>query len=70
MTSTAIWYWEEDANRKAAQEELIKQARGATPMRLAEGAARTAIEQSFAMPLKAAGIDATVTARFAGAPAG
>lgn len=53
------------ANRKAAQEELIKQARGATPMRLAEGAARTAIEQSFAMPLKAAGIDATVTARFA-----
>lgn len=56
------------ANRKAAQEELIKQARGATPMRLAEGAARTAIEQSFAMPLKAAGIDATVTARFAGRP--
>ena len=58
------------ANRKAAQEELIRQARGSTPMRLAEGAARTAIEQSFAMPLKAAGIDATVTARFAGAPAG
>ena len=56
------------ANRKAAQEELIKQARGATPMRLAEGAARTAIEQSFAMPLKAAGIDATVTARFAARP--
>ncbi|WP_188238216.1 DUF4230 domain-containing protein [Sphingopyxis sp. LK2115] len=52
------------ANRKAAQEELIRQARGATPMRLAEGAARAAIEQSFAMPLKAAGIDATVTARF------
>ncbi|SNS55909.1 DUF4230 domain-containing protein [Sphingopyxis indica] len=58
------------ANRKAAQAELIKQARGATPMRLAEGAARNAIEQSFAMPLRAAGIDATVTARFAGAPAG
>ncbi|MFN4356003.1 DUF4230 domain-containing protein [Sphingopyxis alaskensis] len=52
------------ANRKAAQEELIRQARGATPMRLAEGAARAAIEQSFAMPLKAVGIDATVTARF------
>lgn len=54
------------ANRKAAQEELIKQAKGSTPMRLAEGAARAAIEQSFAMPLKAAGIDAKVTARFAG----
>lgn len=54
------------ANRKAAQDELIKQAKGATPMRLAKGAARTAVEQSFAMPLKAAGIDAKVTARFAG----
>jgi len=57
------------ANRKAAQEELIKQAKGPTPMRLAQGAARTAIEQSFAMPLKAAGIDAKVTARFADTPA-
>lgn len=52
------------ANRKAGQAELIKQAKSATPMRLAEAAARSAIEQSFAMPLKAAGIDATVTARF------
>ncbi|MBF6873301.1 hypothetical protein HN308_20165, partial [Acinetobacter baumannii] len=58
------------ANRKRAQEELIKQAKGATPMRLAQRAARTAVEQSFAMPLKAAGIDASVTARFADAPAG
>ena len=58
------------ANRKRAQEELIKQAKGATPMRLAQGAARTAVEQSFAMPLKAAGIDAKVTARFANASAG
>lgn len=52
------------ADRKAGQAELIRQARGDTPMRLAENAARTAIEQSFAMPLKAAGIDAKVTARF------
>jgi len=58
------------ANRKRAQEELIAQAKGPTPMRLAQGAARTAVEQSFAMPLKAAGIDAKVTARFAGAPTG
>ena len=58
------------ANRKRAQEELIKQAKGATPMRLAQGAARAAVEQSFAMPLKAAGIDAKVTARFANASAG
>ena len=58
------------ANRKRAQEELISQAKDATPMRLAQGAARAAVEQSFAMPLKAAGIDARVTARFADAPAG
>lgn len=58
------------ANRKAAQAELIKQAKGTTPMRLAQGAARTAVEQSFAMPLKAAGIDAKVTARFAASPVG
>ena len=57
------------ANRKAAQEELIKQAKGTVPMRLAKGAARTAVEQSFAMPLKAAGIEAKVTARFADDPA-
>ena len=57
------------ANRKAAQEELIKQAKGTTPMRLAQGAARAAVEQSFAMPLKAAGIDAKVTARVADGPA-
>ena len=56
------------ANRKAAQDELIKQAKGTTPMRLAQGAARNAVEQSFAMPLKAAGIDAKVTARFANTP--
>jgi hypothetical protein len=52
------------ANRKAAQAELIKQAKGATPLRLARGAARNAIEQSFAMPLRAAGIDAKVKAIF------
>lgn len=53
------------ANRLAAQAELIKQAKGTTPMRLARVAARNAIEQSFAMPLRAAGIDATVKAVFA-----
>lgn len=57
------------ANRTAAQDELIKQAKGTTPMRLARGAARNAVEQSFAMPLKAAGIDAKVMARFAADPA-
>jgi ABC-type amino acid transport substrate-binding protein len=52
------------ANRQRGQQELIRQARQALPMRLARDAARRAIERSFAMPLKAAGIDAAVAARF------
>lgn len=56
----------DDANRRAAQRELLAQARGAVPLRLARGAAIRAVEQSFAMPLAAAGIDANVTVRFAG----
>jgi hypothetical protein len=52
------------ANRAAGQAELVRQAREALPMRLAQDAARRAIERSFAMPLKAAGIEATVVARF------
>jgi hypothetical protein len=52
------------ANRKAGQAELVEQAHDALPMRLAAEAARSAIERSFAMPLKAAGVDATVVARF------
>jgi hypothetical protein len=54
------------ANRKRGQEELIKQAKGEVPMRLARDATRGAIERSFAMPLRAAGIKATVVAKFAG----
>ncbi|CAN5179512.1 hypothetical protein BH10PSE12_BH10PSE12_20710 [soil metagenome] len=54
------------ANRKRGQDELIRQARGEVPMRLAHDATRSAIERSFAMPLRAAGIKATVVATFAG----
>ncbi|MET0363008.1 MAG: DUF4230 domain-containing protein, partial [Sphingobium sp.] len=52
------------ANRQRGQGELLAQARGAVPMRLARDAARGAIERSFAMPLRAAGIEARVTAQF------
>ena len=52
------------ANRKAGQEELVRQAREETPMRLAKEATRRAVERSFAMPLKAAGIDANVSVYF------
>ena len=57
-------------NRKAGQAELLRQARDPLPLRLARDAARSAIARSFAMPLRAAGVDATVTVRFAGEPAG
>jgi hypothetical protein len=56
----------DSANKDAGKAELVRQARDALPMRLARDAARNAIERSFAMPLRAAGLDATVSARFAG----
>ena len=52
------------ANRKAGQRELLNQARGPTPVKLARDATRRAIERSFAMPLKAAGLDAKVAVYF------
>jgi hypothetical protein len=58
----------DDANKAAGQAELVRQARDALPMRLAREAARNAIARSFVMPLKAAGLDAAVTAKFAGEP--
>jgi hypothetical protein len=53
------------ANRQRGQQELVRQARAGLPMRLAREAAKRVVERSFAMPLKAAGIDAQVEARFA-----
>ena len=56
----------DDANRAAAVNDLRKQASAEVPMRLAREAARSAIERSFTLPLKAAGFDnAKVVARFA-----
>lgn len=56
------------ANRRAGQAELVRQARVGTPMKLAKDATRRAVESSFAMPLRAAGIDASVKVRFADDP--
>lgn len=54
----------DNANRKAATDALLGQARESVPMRLASDAAARAVERSFIMPLKAAGIDAKVTTTF------
>ena len=54
------------ANRRAGQAELLRQAAGPVPMSFARDATRRAIAHSFALPLRAAGLDATVRVRFAG----
>ena len=58
----------DEANRRAGQAELVRQAREPTMIRLARDATRRAVERSFAMPLRAAGVDATVKVRFADEP--
>lgn len=54
----------DQANRRSAQDELMRQARERTPMSQARNAAMRTVARSFAMPLRAAGIDASVAVRF------
>ena len=54
----------DQAVRRGAQEELMRQARERTPTGLARNAAMRAVARTFAMPLRAAGIDASVAVRF------
>lgn len=54
----------DQANRKKGVAELAKQAENPLQMRLARNAARRAVETSFALPLRAAGLDAKVDAFF------
>lgn len=68
MTLTDARETLDSANRSAGQAELMKQARAAPMMNMAKDATRRAVERSFAMPLKAAGIDAAVNVRFADDP--
>lgn len=55
----------DDANRAKGQEELVRQANGQVPMKLARDAFKRAIAQNFQVPLRAAGLDAKVEAYFA-----
>jgi hypothetical protein len=52
------------ANRRSAQDELMRQARARTPTRLAQDAAMRIVARAFALPLRSAGIDASVAVRF------
>ena len=53
------------ANRRAGQAELLRQARAPAMIGMARDATRRAVERSFALPLRATGIDAKVSVRFA-----
>lgn len=50
--------------RREAQDDLMRQARATAPMQLARDAAMRDVARSFAMPLRAAGIEASVAVRF------
>ncbi len=52
------------ANRQAAQDELMRQAREPRPMQLARGAAMRDVARAFALPLRASGVEASVAVRF------
>ena len=54
----------DQANRRSAQEELMRQARERTPTGQARNAAMRAVARTFAMPIRASGIDASVAVRF------
>jgi Protein of unknown function (DUF4230) len=54
----------DQANNRSAQDELMRQARARNPTQAARNAAMRIVARSFAMPLRSAGIDASVAVRF------
>jgi hypothetical protein len=54
----------DEANRRLAREDLMRQARAAVPMNAAREAAMRIVGRGFALPLRANGIDASVSVRF------
>ncbi|MDP1028120.1 DUF4230 domain-containing protein [Sphingomonas sp. KR1UV-12] len=58
----------DEANRRAGQTELLRQASQPAMIRLARDATRRAVENNFALPLRAAGVEAKVQVAFADEP--
>jgi hypothetical protein len=54
----------DESNRQSAQDELMRQAREPRAMQLARGAAMRDVARAFALPLRSAGIEASVAVRF------
>jgi len=55
----------DQANRQAGLQQLTEQARQPLPMRLARESAKRTVARNFALPLRAAGVEANVEVRFA-----
>ena len=54
----------DEANRRLASEELMRQARAPAPLGAARDSAMRMVARGFALPLRAAGIEASVSVRF------
>ena len=61
MTLTDVERLLDQSNRAKAKSDVITQAKAPTMIKLAEDATALAISNNFALPLKAAGVDAKVT---------
>lgn len=65
MTLTDVEKLLDAENREKAKQDVLAQARSETTMKLAREASVRAVTNSFAMPLRAAGVDAVVQVEFA-----
>jgi hypothetical protein len=54
----------DESNRLAAERELMRQARAPQPLAAAREAAMRMVARGFALPLRAAGVEASVSVRF------
>ena len=64
MTLTDVERLLDQSNRAKAKADVITQAKAAPMIKLAQEATIRAVSHGFALPLKAAGVEATVTAEF------
>ena len=64
MTLTDVERILDQSNRAKAKADVIAQAKAPTMIKLAQDATARAIEHSFALPLKAAGVEANVKVEF------
>jgi hypothetical protein len=64
MTLTDVEKLLDQSNRAQVRSDMLEQAQGKTTMRFARQATQRAVASSFAMPLRAAGVEAKVQVEF------